>query len=162
MAENNQEQLLRYLNDAYAMEEGSAESMKDALDDAEDPEVKALLGTLIQADKTHAEQINARIQALGGDKAEAKGIVNTIIGKASHLVNAFHGKQDKQTQDVIKFVAREHFGVGAYLSLKSFSDAIGDTETARLADRIMTEEKQSAERLLALIPRLAAAAVSQE
>ena len=81
------------------------------------------------------------------------------LAKTSGLLNAFHSKEDKQTQDTIKAYAFEHFEIGAYTSLKAFSEAIGDHETAQLAETIIGEEQLAAERLQRIIPQLAVTSV---
>ena len=160
MAETMKEQLLRYLNNSYASELGGVASMKDLAAETTDPEVKQVVQQYMTLAQSHADRVSARILALGGDKSEPKGIVNEVLGKASHLANILHNKEDKQTQDTIKMQAYAQFEVGAYTSLEAYSNAIGDYETAQLAQSLIADEKQMADRLLGLIPQLAAAAVS--
>ena len=62
--------------------------------------------------QSQADRIAARILALGGDKSEPKGLLNEILAKGSGLLNAFHNKEDKQTQDTIKAYSFEHFEIG--------------------------------------------------
>jgi len=160
MAEDVKERLLRYLNDAHAAEDGALASLKDIAAEATDSAVRQAVTEHIAVTQSQADRLKARILALGGDKAEGKSIVNTIIGKGSSLLNIFHDKEDKQTQDVIKAYSLEHFEVGMYTSLKAYADAVGDNETAQLAATIMAEEQQAGERLLRLIPQVAVAAVA--
>ncbi len=159
MAEDVKEQLLRYLNDAYAAEVGGIASLRDIAAETTDAAVKQAVEEHITVTQSQADRVNARIQALGGDKSEPKGILNEALAKVSGLLNIFHNKEDKQTQDVIKAYAFEHFEIGAYTSLKAYADAVGDLETAQLADTIIGEEQLAAERLLRLIPQLAVTAV---
>ncbi|MEO7720162.1 MAG: DUF892 family protein [Capsulimonas sp.] len=161
MAEDVKEQLLRYLNDAHAAEDGGVASLKDIAAEATDADVRTAITEHIAVSQSQADRLKARILALGGDKAEGKSLINTIIGKGSDLLNIFHDKADKQTQDIIKAYSLEHFEIGMYTSLKAFADAIGDHETAQLADTIMGEEQLAAERLLRLIPQVAKLAVPQ-
>ena len=70
------------------------------------------------------------------------------------MLNIGHSHEDKQTQDTIKAYAFEHFEIGAYTSLKAYADAIGDHETAQLAQTIIGEEQLAAERLQRLIPQI--------
>ena len=161
MAEDVKKQLLRYLNDAHAAEVGGISSLKDIAAEATDADVRTAITEHIAVSQSQADRLEARIHALGGDKAAGKSLVNSIIGKGSDLLNMFHDKEDKQTQDLIKAYSLEHFEIGLYTSLKAFSDAIGDHETAQLADTIMGEEQLAAERLLRLIPQVAKLAVPQ-
>ena len=159
MAEDVKEQLLRYLNDAYAVEVGAISSLKDLSEAATDVDVRQAVTEHLAVTQSQADRLTARILALGGDKSEPKGFLNSIIGKGSDLLNVFHSHEDKQTQDVIKAYSLEHFEVGMYTSLKAFADAIGDHETAQLADKIIGEEQLAGERLGRLIPQVATAAL---
>ena len=82
-----------------------------------------------------------------------------MLAKAGSILNIGHSHEDKQTQNTIKSYSFGHSEVGAYTSLHAFADAIGDTETAQLAQTIIGEEQMAAERLLRLIPQLAVAAL---
>ena len=123
------------------------------------PILKQAVEEHITVTQSQADRITARILALGGDKSEPKGLLNEVMAKGSGLLNIFHSEEDKQTQDTIKAYSFEHFEIGAYTSLKAFADAIGDHETAQLAETIIGEEQLAAERLLRLIPQLATSAL---
>ena len=159
MAEDVKGQLLRYLNDAYAAEVGGIASLRDLAAETTNADVKQAVEDHITVTQSQADRVNARIQALGGDKSEPKGILNELLAKASGALNIFHSHEDKQTQDLIKAYSFEHFEIGAYTSLKAYADAIGDHETAQLADTIIGEEQLAAERLQRLIPSVAVAAL---
>lgn len=159
MAEDVKEQLLRYLNDAYAAEIGGQSTLKDLAAEATNADLKQAVEEHITVTQSQADRITARILALGGDKSEPKGLLNEVLAKGSGLLNAFHSKEDKQTQDTIKAYSFEHFEIGAYTSLQVFADAIGDHETAQLAQTIIGEEQLAAERLQRLIPVLATSAL---
>jgi len=159
MAEDVKKQLLRYLNDAYAVEVGVLSPLKDLSEATTDADVRQAVTEHIAVTQSQADRLTARILALGGDKSEPKGLLNTIIGKGSDLLNVFHSHEDKQTQDVIKAYSLEYFEVGMYTSLKAYADGIGDYETAQLADTIMGEEQLAGERLGRLIPQVATAAL---
>ena len=160
MAENSQERLLRYLTDAHAAEEGGLSSLKDISAEALDPDVKAAAENHISVTQSQADRLEARIHALGGTRAHGKSLLNSIIGKGSDMLNVFHDKEDKQTQDIIKAYALENFEVGMYTSLKAYADAIGDAETEQLAETLINEEQLAAERFLRLIPKIAVSAVN--
>ncbi len=159
MAENTKDQLLRYLNDSYAAEVGGIASLRDLAAEATDPALKQAAEEHIAVTQSQADRVSARILALGGDKSEPKGIFNSILAKTSSALNIFHSKEDKQTQDTIKAFAFEHFEIGAYTSLHAYATAIGDTETAQLAQTIISEEQAAADQFERLIPQLAVASV---
>lgn len=161
MAEDIKERVLRYLNDAYAVEEGAISALTDLSTDAHHPDVRAAASEHLEQTKLHASRINARIVALGGDASHGKSLVNKVIAMGSDLLNIFHDAEDKQTQDVIKAYALENFEVAMYTALKSYADAVGDYETAQLADSLISEEQLAAERMLRIVPAVAVTAVAK-
>ncbi len=161
MAENATERVLRYLTDAHAAEAGGLESLQDLAKQATDPDVRAVVTEHITVTQSQIDRLHARIGVLGGKDSGGKNIVDSLLAKGSNLVNAFHDVEDKQTQDVIKAYAFEHFELGAYTSLQAYASAVGDAETAQIAASIIQEEKLAAEKLFRLIPQIAVAAVGK-
>jgi len=159
MAEDTKAQVLRYLNDSYAAEVGGVASLRDLAAETTDSDVKQAVEQHITVTQSQADRVAARILALGGDKSEPKGVLNQFLAKTSGVLNIFHSKEDKQTQDLIKAYAFEHFEIGAYTSLHAYANAVGDHETARLAETIIGEEHTAAERFKGLIPQLAVSSV---
>ena len=161
MAETAKDKIIRYLTDAHAAEIGGLGSLKDIAAEANDPAVLAVVQEHATQTQSQADRIEARLNVLGAKPNAAKTTLNTLIGKGSDLLNAFHDQEDKLTQDVIKAYALENFEVGAYTSLHAYATAVGDHETAQLAQTIMGEEQLAGERLLRLVPQLAVRAVAK-
>jgi ferritin-like metal-binding protein YciE len=158
--EDKNKRLLRYLNDAYAAEVGGLMALKDlAILAEQEPALKGVVEQHILVTQSQAERLTHRILALGGDKSEQKAFVNGAIAKGSSVVNMFHDKEDKLTQDLIKAYAFEHFEVGTYISLATYAESIGDYETARLAAQIMDEERRAGNQLERFIPACAQKAI---
>ena len=153
--EDTQHRLLRYLNDAHATEEGGLVALQDIADRAKDPEVKRIARDLAGVARTQIDRLRSRIEALGGQVQPGKNALNAGLAKGHRLANAFHDKADKHTQDVIKAYTLSHFEVGMYTSLKAYADGVGDAETTALAEALAGEEREAADRLLALVPDLA-------
>jgi ferritin-like metal-binding protein YciE len=161
MAEDIKERIIRYLQDAHAAEEGAISSMRSTAEEATNSNFKTALEEHISVTESQAQRLADRIKALGSDKSSGKSLVNSLIAKGSDLVNVFHDREDKQTQDAIKLFALENFEIATYTSLKAFSDAAGDYETAQLAATILAEEQLAAERILRVLPELAQAALGR-
>jgi len=158
--EDKNKRLLRYLNDAYAAEVGGLMALKDlAILAEQEPALKGVVEEHIRVTQFQAERLTHRILALGGDKSEPKAFVNSAIAKGSSVVNMFHDKEDKLTQDLIKAYAFEHFEVGTYIALATYAESIGDGETARLASQIMDEERRAGNQLERFIPASAQKAI---
>jgi ferritin-like metal-binding protein YciE len=157
--EDKTHRLIRYLNDTYATEMGGAAALDDLFRRTNDPDVRAVVVEHLVVTKSQAARLLERIRALGGSEADAKVAFQTLAAKGSKLINLFHDQEDKQTQDLIKTYALEHFEIGVYLSLAAYARAIGDEETARLADTIGAEERDAAQRMEALIPQVSVQAI---
>lgn len=159
--EDTRHRLLRYLNDAHAAERGGLVALEHIAGEATSPELKTVVADHARVTHTQADRLAARIEALGGKVEAAKSAVNTLIAAGSQVTNVFHDAADKRTQDVIKAYSLEHFEVGMYTALAAYAETIGDEETAWLARVIRSEEEQAGERLIALVPGLAASAVAR-
>lgn len=159
--ETAQERIVRYLTDAHAAEVGGLGSLQDLEKESTHAELSSMVTEHIAVTQSQIARLQARITALGGHEHGGKNIVNTVIAKGSALLNVFHDKEDKLTQDVIKAYAFEYFEVGAYTSLKAYASSVGDHETAQLADTLINEEQQAGERLGRLISQVAVTAVNK-
>jgi len=155
MQEDTQKRMVRYLNDAHAMETGAVVSLQDIANRVSDFEVKQTMNDLVQIAKTQIERLTQRIRAYGGSVAVQKDAFNSALAKGHRITNAFHDQADKETQDVIKAYAASYLEIGAYTSMAAYARAIGDMETAQLADTLIEEERRAGERLQPLISRLA-------
>jgi len=155
MQEDTQKRMVRYLNDAHAMETGAVVSLQDIANRVSDFEVKQTMNDLVQVAKTQIERLTQRIRAYGGSVAVQKDAFNSALAKGHRITNAFHDQADKETQDVIKAYAASYLEIGAYTSMAAYARAIGDMETAQLADTLIEEERRAGERLQPLISRLA-------
>ena len=151
--------MLRYLVDAYAVEEGGLKSLQGISEETDIDDMRNIINEHITISETQITRLGQRIAALGGDVSKSKSMVNTMIGKLSELANAFHDREDKLTQDLIKAYALEHFEVGMYTSLRAFAQEVGDHDSEQLAENLLSEEQLGAERILRLIPQVAKTAV---
>ncbi|MGO8671307.1 MAG: DUF892 family protein [Capsulimonadaceae bacterium] len=161
MLEDVKSRIIRYLTDAYAVEEGELAALRDLTSETADLEVKQVVSEHIAVTESQMARLRERMETLGGNVNQAKCVVNTTLEKGSLLMNLFHDAEDKATQDLIKVYAVEACEVGMYTALHAFTDAVNDYGTARLVDTIRDEEQLAAERILRLIPPAARRAVAR-
>jgi len=154
--ESTQDRLIRYLDDAWAVEKALVVALNDMAEEVNDPQVRALFQEHRQVTHDQEERLEARIRALGKEPAGSKGFFNQMVAKIGDALHAAHDEYDKTTQDLMKAYATENFECAMYQSLESYATAIGDTETAELARQHMREEKEAAERVWPLIQPTAA------
>jgi ferritin-like metal-binding protein YciE len=153
------DRVVRYLDDAWAVEKALVGTLQDMANEVDLPEVRQMF--LEHSDLTHQqeEELEARIRALGEEPSGSKGWFNSFMGKIGDMMQGAHDSYDKTTQDVVKAFAVENFEMGMYQALESFANAVGDTETAQLARRIFEQESNTASRIWPHIASCAARAV---
>lgn len=152
--ENNRERLLRYLNDAWTVEKGLVQGLRDKAGKANDPQVEALFQEHAEMTHQQEEMLEERIRALGGEPTKTMGFLSQMMNKIADVLHQ-PDVMDEDTQLLMKAYAVEHFESAMYESLAAFCEAIQDTETAALARRIQAQEQQTAQRLWARIPQAA-------
>ncbi len=154
--ENSNEKTIRYLKDLHAAEAGTADIFEGlSRDDDLEPALRQQASQYFQQTKAQASAIEQRLHALGADNSGAKDFVNSLLSKASDLLNIGHDDEDKLTQDLIKAFAATNLHIGAYESLRAYTTTIGDNETAQFALQGRRQDEQVAKGLLQAIGRKA-------
>ncbi|GEM_PF-792917 len=160
MAEDVKHRTLRYLQDAHAAQVGIEEALGSYKEDTDDAGLKALFDGLATQTRSQAQRIEAQIKALGGDTSGGKNFFNSILAKASELMNSGHDDYDKNTQNLIKAYTAAHGNRGLYESLIAWSTAIGDAQSTELGRQLQQENVSSAEQIFPHIARYAQTALA--
>ncbi len=158
--ESPQDRLVRYIQDAHAAEIGIVDVLKGFIDEINNNEAKIAFQEHLAVTESQATRLEQRLITLGSSASSGKGFMNTLMGKISGIMHAAHDEYDKTTQDLIKAYATEHLEIGMYTSLKSYAEALGDRETASLAEQIIAEEQEAADKVFPLIAATAKAALA--
>ncbi len=159
MDEDTRDRLIRYLDDAWAVEKALVSTLRDMADEVNDAQVRDCF--LQHSDETHQqeESLEARIRAMGEEPSGSKGFFNQLMGTLGDIMHAAHDPYDKTTQDLVKGYATENFEIAMYEALSAFAESVGDTETAQLARTIQQQEQAAAQKVWALIRPTATSAV---
>ena len=154
--ENPRDRLVRYLQDMHAAEVGITDTLREFVGEVNNMQVRAALQEHLTVTEGQAARLEQRLRALGEEPSGGKGFLNKMMGKIGDMLQGAHDEWDKTTQDLIKAYATEHLEMGMYAALASYARAFGDEEAALLAEQIMGEEKDAAERLRPMIVSCAA------
>ncbi len=157
--ETHTEKTLRYLNDAWAFEKALVSTLNNMAEEVNNPEVRALFVEHSKVTHDQEEMLEARIRALGGETQALKSWTNQLLAKAGDLMNMGHDTYDKTSMNLIQAFGTENFEMAMYEALHAWATAIGDTETAQLAQQIQGQEREAAQRLWPLIAPASAKAV---
>ena len=160
MTDQTKERLVRYLDDAWGVEKTLVSTLETMANEVNDPQLKAALMEHREVTHQQEENLEARIRALGEEPTKTKGFFNGMMAKLGDMMQVAHDDYDKTTRDLMKAFATENFEIAMYTSLESYATAIGDTETASLAQRHLQEEREAADKVFPFIAPAAARAVN--
>jgi ferritin-like metal-binding protein YciE len=140
-----QEQLRKYLADAHAIEEQAIALLERGPKLAGGPTLANIYAEHLDETRDHAEAIEARLDALGGDPSTLKDAALRL--GALNWGAFFQGHPDTPGKLACFTRAFEHLEIGGYEQLRRVAERAGDDETARVAERILAQEREAADRI---------------
>jgi len=141
------QQLVKYLTDAHAIEEQALQQLRGAPKAAGDPKLASIFQRHLLETEGHERTIRERLDAHGSSPS----IVNDLMMRAGGVGFLLFARAMPDTPG--KLVAHEysyeHLELASYELLRRVADRAGDAETAAAARRIGDEERAMGERLAA-------------
>ena len=139
--------LVTYLRDAHAMEEKSLQTLQAAVAVAGDPQLESLYQGHVAETKRHLELLEERLEAHGTSRSLLKDLGGRLaaVGVGAGLVV----QPDTPAKLLAVAYAFEHFEIASYELLKRVAERAGDEDTIEMADKILVNERQAAEKLAA-------------
>jgi ferritin-like metal-binding protein YciE len=148
-----EENLMSWLRNAHAMEE-QAVMMLEALAGrtGDYPNVKARIERHLTETRRQSEALEGCIKRRGGDTSSLKDMAAKVIAFGQGMSAVF--VDDEIVKGAMASYTFEHMEVAAYRVLITAAEALGDTETKAVCERILKEELSMASDLEALLPDL--------
>ena len=144
------EQLRKYLADAHAIEEQAITLLERGPKLAGSERLEHIYEDHLAETRDHAELVEERLHALGGDASTLKDAALRL--GALNWGAFFRGQPDTPGKLAAFARALEHLEIGGYEQLKRVAQRAGDDETARVAERILEQERQASERMAGAFP----------
>ena len=160
MAQDVQDRLNRYLEDAIALESSLVGGLQDMANDAIHDQDRLMFEEHKVQTESQKTRLEARLHARGGTVNSLKEWFNSLGVSATDLLHAGKDKEDKAARNLIQAYAIENLEVATYEALYAASIAAGDNETAQLARTIQNEEQMAADKVFARIKSQSAEAAS--
>lgn len=136
------EQLVKHIDEAYAMEQNVLRMLDGMISTTDDPEiVRELEHHKIQTEG-HAERMKERLSANGGTPSMVKelgGILGAMMKMPLDLARG-----EKAGRNARDGYATEHMEIAAYELLARIAERAGDQETVRACREIVEEEREMA------------------
>ena len=155
-----QEQLVKYLTDAHALEQQVSRQLDGMISTTEDPEMRGHLEHHKEETSRHIELLAGRLEAHGAEPSKVKDAANiaTALGKGL-LDKVRPDNAGKNARD--GFVA-EHLEIASYELLERVAERAGDSETADVARRNRADEEAMAEKIAASWDKVVDLSLRQE
>jgi ferritin-like metal-binding protein YciE len=154
------EQLGKYLADAHAIEAQAIQLLDKGASIAGTPELSAAFEQHLTETHEHQSLIKGRLDARG---ASTNRLKDAALSLGALNWGGFFGAQPDTPAKLAGFsYAFEHLEIGSYELLRRVAHRAGDSETVRIAEQILAQERAAAERIYSLFePALEAALGAQ-
>jgi ferritin-like metal-binding protein YciE len=137
------DQLISWLNDAYAMEIGLVPILQNHADDAKsDREAMDRIGLHVEETKRHAERVKGCIEKLGGQAGSVRAGLSAFMGSVESIATAPF--RDELVKNTLMDYASEHFEMACYTALIAAARKAGREDIARVCEEILDEERAMA------------------
>jgi ferritin-like metal-binding protein YciE len=143
--EDLHEQLRQYLADAHAIEMQAIQMLERAPKITEPEELAKLYEEHLAETREHEQRVEDRLEAIGGSTSAVK---DAAMRLGALNWGAFFQAQPDTPAKLAGFAyAFEHLEIGGYEQLRRVARRADDEETVRLADSILAQERDAAERI---------------
>jgi ferritin-like metal-binding protein YciE len=139
------EQLRKYLADAHAIEEQAIALLERGPKLAGDEHLAEIYAEHLEETRDHAELIEERLTALGGDRSTLKDAALRLGGL--NWGAFFKGHPDTPGKLAAFAYAFEHLEIGGYEQLKRVAARVDDAQTVQTVEGILAQEREAAGRI---------------
>ena len=137
-----QAQLVKHIDEAYAMEQNVLRMLDGMISTTDDPELLDALEHHKLQTQNHADRMAERLEAHGKEPSTVKQI-GGVLGALAKMPLDFV-RADKAGRNARDAYATEHLEIASYELLRRIAQKAGDEETAHAALEIIAEEQAMA------------------
>jgi ferritin-like metal-binding protein YciE len=138
-----QEQLVKHLDEAHAMEQNVLRMLDGMISTTDDPQMRQELEHHRVETEGHADLMRVRLRAHGATPSTVKQMTGILGALAKMPIDLVRG--DKAGRNARDGYATEHMEIASYELLKRIARRAADDETVTACDRIIAEERAMAE-----------------
>jgi ferritin-like metal-binding protein YciE len=144
-SEQLKEQLVKHIDEAYAMEQNVLRMLDGMIQTTEDPEIKDELREHKLETERHAERMQERLEAHGSSPS----VVKEVGGVAGALMKGVvdMARPEKAGRNARDGYATEHTEIASYQLLERIAQHAGDEETVEAARQNRADEEAMAKKL---------------
>lgn len=147
LAGNAGQRLLRFLNDAWAVETEQVEQIQQIAAKTIDPDVRTLLEEHHQRTQQQVIDLQEQMAALHVQPTGGRGLLNRIVTRVWDVLQEPLDERDDTLQRLLQALSAAEFEAGMYLTLYALARGFGEPATAELAAAHYHQEREFATRL---------------
>ena len=148
-----QEQLVKHIQEAHAMEQNVLRMLDGMISTTDDPEIRQELEHHKQETQRHADRMRERLEAHGEDTSKLRDVGGMMQALMKGVVDM--ARSEKAGRNARDGYATEHLEIASYQLLERVAQQAGDEETAEAARRNRADEEAMAEKIAANWDRFA-------
>ena len=142
-----QEQLIKHIDEAHAMEQNVLRMLEGMISTTDDPEILQELEHHKVETEGHAEQMRQRLEAHGASPSGVKQLAGIMGALAKLPLDMVRG--EKAGRNARDGYATEHMEIASYELLKRIAQDANDEETVAACDEIIAQEQAMADTIAA-------------
>ncbi len=144
MAKNKRDEVIDWLNDAYAMERGLEVTLRKQSENKDAHRaVRERAGIHLDETIAHAERLEQCLKMLGSTPSTVKSATGQMLEMGKGLMTKF--ASDERVKDYLAAYGAEYFEVACYKSLIAGARAAGEEEVIPLLEQNLKQDQAMAE-----------------
>jgi ferritin-like metal-binding protein YciE len=155
-----QEQLIKHIDEAHAMEQNVLRMLDAMISTTDDPQILDALEHHKVQTQRHADRMAERLEAHDATPSTVKQIGGVLGALAKMPLDFVRG--EKAGRNARDGYATEHLEIASYELLRRIAEKAGDEETATAAKEIIAEERAMASLLEENWDRIAELSLREE
>jgi ferritin-like metal-binding protein YciE len=137
------DQLVKHIDEAYAMEQNVLRMLDGMISTTDDPEILDALEHHRMQTQGHIDRMKARLEAHDAQPSGIKQVGGILQALAKMPLDMVRG--EKAGRNARDGFATEHMEIASYELLRRIAERAGDEETAQAANEIIAEERAMAD-----------------
>jgi ferritin-like metal-binding protein YciE len=154
------EQLVKHIDEAYAMEQNVLRMLDGMISTTDDPEILDALEHHKVQTQGHVDRMKARLDAHDAQPSGIRQVGGILQALAKVPLDMVRG--EKAGRNARDGFATEHMEIASYELLRRIAERAGDEETAQAATEIIVEEKAMADVISANWDKFAELSLKEE
>ena len=143
MGQALEDQLIKHIDEAYAMEQNVLRMLDGMISTTDDPEILDALEHHKMETQGHVDRMKARLEAHDAQPSGVKQMTGILQALAKMPLDMVRG--EKAGRNARDGFATEHMEIASYELLRRIAERAGDEETAAAATEIIAQEKAMAD-----------------